>query len=122
MNDDRRAWRLGSETERTTADFLPLVGRLPDFITDSTSQNVSSGSQWIAAGFNGYGMPQCWGAGEAVAKLILGGDQGRQEVFEWLPDLFEVTKERFDFEEGPRSGLKSYAELLGLSFAKDCKL
>lgn len=108
-----------------TADSLPLVGRLPNFITDPTStttQDSRSSSQWIAAGFNGYGMPQCWGAGEAVAELILGGEGARREVFEWLPEIFEVTKERFNFDEGPRSGLKGFAELMDLSLPSNCKL
>lgn len=100
-----------------TVDFSPLVGQLPDFVTGHTRKSKASGEQWIAAGFNGYGMPQCWGAGEAVAKLILGGDEGREEVFEWLPEIFEVTKERFNFDEGAQSGLKSYVELLGLSLS-----
>lgn len=97
-----------------TADLLPLVGQLPDFITGSSSDSQATGHQWIAAGFNGYGMPQCWGAGEAVAKLILGGNESRKEVFEWLPEVFEVTKERFNYEAGPWSGLKGFAEVMDL--------
>lgn len=107
-----------------TADFLPLIGRLPNFVTDPNSSDgtTNTSRQWIAAGFNGYGMPQCWGAGEAVAKLILGEDEARQEVFEWLPEVFEVTKERFDFQNGPQSSLRSFMELMNLSPASECKL
>ena len=102
-----------------TADGLPLVGQVPGFITkpDCSKAAPVAGNQWIAAGFNGYGMPQCWGAGEAVAKLILGGEQARSEVFERLPEAFEVTEERFNWKDGPKTGLNSFLEMMGLNAA-----
>lgn len=76
-----------------TADGLPLVGRLPQSISHRGEEDV--GGEWIAAGFNGHGMPQCWSSGEAVAKMILGVD-----VSDFLPDVFLATKERL--EDGQR--------------------
>lgn len=100
-----------------TADGLPLVGQLPGFITHPDCSDTArvAGNQWIAAGFNGYGMPQCWGAGEAVAKLLLGGPKARSEVFEWLPEAFAVTEERFDWKNGSQAGLNSFLEMMGLN-------
>lgn len=67
-----------------TGDRLPLVGKLP-----AEATNRDGGDEWIAAGFNGYGMPLCWSSGEAVAKMILG-----QEVDDFLPESFVITEER----------------------------
>ncbi|KAH0592628.1 hypothetical protein MHUMG1_09619 [Metarhizium humberi] len=73
-----------------TADGLPLVGRLPQSILNRGEE----GGEWIAAGFNGHGMPQCWSSGEAVAKMLLGMD-----VTDFLPDVFLPTKERLEDEQ-----------------------
>lgn len=70
-----------------TGDRLPFVGRLPVSITGRGEE----GGEWIAAGFNGYGMPQCWSAGEAVAKMLLG-----QDVSDFLPESFLATEERLN--------------------------
>lgn len=67
-----------------TSDGLPLVGNVPGSITGRAGDG-----EWIAAGFCGYGMPQCWSAGEAVAKMIFGED-----VSEWLPEVYRITDER----------------------------
>lgn len=72
-----------------TADRLPLVGSLPRSVTNRGTQ----GGEWIAAGFNGYGMPLCWSSGEAVAKMVLG-----QAVVDFLPDAFVITDERLQSE------------------------
>lgn len=73
-----------------TGDHLPLVGSLPQSVTDRGKE----GGEWIAAGFNGYGMPLCWSSGEAVVKMILG-----QQVGDFLPDSFLVTAERLQSKE-----------------------
>lgn len=73
-----------------TADRLPLVGPLPRSVTGRGAE----GGEWIAAGFNGYGMPLCWSSGEAVAKMLLGEDTP-----DFLPQLFLATKERLEDEQ-----------------------
>ncbi|EXJ86775.1 hypothetical protein A1O3_03729 [Capronia epimyces CBS 606.96] len=70
-----------------TADRLPLVGCLPPCVTDRGQEGGEG--EWIAAGFNGYGMPLCWSAGEAVAKMLLGINPDNL-----LPESFLATKER----------------------------
>ncbi|KAI5360275.1 Putative FAD dependent oxidoreductase, FAD/NAD(P)-binding domain superfamily [Septoria linicola] len=70
-----------------TPDHMPWVGALPSSITGVRPV----GGEYIAAGFNGYGMPLCWGSGEAVAKMILGKEK---EVEEWLPENFVISEER----------------------------
>lgn len=100
-----------------TGDHLPLVGRLPHHVTgrgpsasqsqaDATSAETTNGTpngldvqnergsgkgEFIAAGFNGYGMANCWSAGEAVAKIALGHDE---EADEFLPRSYRCTEER----------------------------
>ena len=71
-----------------TLDHMPLVGQIPSGVT----RRYGSG-EYLAAGYNGMGMPLCWGCGEAVAKMMLGRDD---EVQEWLPSSFLVTQDRLD--------------------------
>lgn len=70
-----------------TADRLPIIGSLPQKYT----KRGEEGGEWIAAGFNGYGMPLCWSSGEAVAKMLLGID-----VTDFLPEAFVASCERLD--------------------------
>lgn len=73
-----------------TGDRLPLVGPLPQSATQRGRNG--DGGEWIAAGFNGYGMSLCWACGEAVAKMVLGMDDGS----ELLPAAFLATRERIE--------------------------
>ncbi|KAK6811517.1 hypothetical protein RU639_012670 [Aspergillus parasiticus] len=68
-----------------TADQQPIVGAVPVAI----SGRDVAGGEWIAAGFNGYGMGQCWSSGEAIARMALG-----ERKPEWLPDVFLSTEKR----------------------------
>lgn len=68
-----------------TPDRVPLVGRL---VNGDPGAGKGTG-QWVAAGFNGYGMPQCWSSGEAIAKMALGDD-----IPSWLPKVCLSTEER----------------------------
>lgn len=86
-----------------TADHLPLIGQLPNSITDRGQAGDGSG-EFIAAGFNGYGMPLCWSSGEAVAKMILDID-----VSDFLPEVFLVDEERL--QDPQRMSTKSALEL-----------
>lgn len=84
-----------------TADRLPIIGSLPLEYT----KRGEEGGEWIAAGFNGYGMPLCWSSGEAVAKMLLGID-----VSDFLPEVFVSSKERLGDSE--RMGSSAALELL----------
>jgi glycine/D-amino acid oxidase-like deaminating enzyme len=68
-----------------TADNLPLVGQLPQSVT-----RRAGNGEWIAAGFNGYGMVNCWLSGKALAHKILGKD------VDWFPEQYEITQERLE--------------------------
>jgi glycine/D-amino acid oxidase-like deaminating enzyme len=89
-----KGWNPGSESEAIkvwsgilgfTTDRLPLVGSLPHSIT----KRGPEGGEYIAAGFNGYGMPLCWSSGEAIARMMLGTD-----VSDFLPDSFLASETR----------------------------
>ena len=69
-----------------TADGLPLVGRLP-----SSATGREEGNEWIAAGFNGYGMVNCWLSGKALALKILG-----QDTRSWFPEVYEISHKRLE--------------------------
>lgn len=74
----------------STPDHLPLVGKLPASVT---GRGGSDGGEWIAAGYNGYGMVQCWSCGEAIARMALG-----EAMPDWLPDVYVVTEQRLKDE------------------------
>lgn len=78
-----------------TADGVPLVGHLPKIATGR-----NEGGEWIAAGFNGYGMANCWLSGEAVAGMMRGED-----VSEWLPECYLPTPERLGLLDAPKAAL-----------------
>jgi glycine/D-amino acid oxidase-like deaminating enzyme len=82
-----------------TLDHMPLVGRLPGSVSGRDGDG-----EWIAAGYNGMGMPLCWGCGEAVAKMIL---KQEEDVQQWLPSSFLITQERLD---NPDSSLETGIE------------
>lgn len=68
-----------------TPDGFPLVGMLPQSITG----RAPGEGEWIAAGFNGNGMPQCWSSGEAIARMALG-----EPTPDWLPEMYLPTDDR----------------------------
>lgn len=74
-----------------TGDRMPLVGPLSTSATQRGYGSGGGGGEWIAAGFNGYGMSLCWACGEAVAKMVLGLD-----VSDFLPAALRVTRERLE--------------------------
>ena len=84
-----------------TADQLPIVGQVP---TGVSERNIDNG-EWIAAGFNGYGMCQAWLSGQAIALMALGEPKP-----EWLPDVYLSTENRLTNEAtmGAEAALGSF--------------
>ncbi|KAI8288561.1 hypothetical protein K4K60_010792 [Colletotrichum sp. SAR11_57] len=80
-----------------TADGLPIVGQIPQPLLETPGDD----EQWMACGFNGYGMDKCWLTGEALVKMMFGED-----VSDWFPQAYMVTEERL------RKGLTSDKTLL----------
>ncbi|KJK64324.1 FAD dependent oxidoreductase [Aspergillus parasiticus SU-1] len=93
--------RIWSGILSMTADQVPIVGSVPT----SISGRKIEGGEWIAAGFNGYGMSQCWLCGEAIARMALGEPKP-----EWLPDVYLSTEKRLGDEAsmGPEAALASF--------------
>ncbi|EKD16287.1 uncharacterized protein L3040_009481 [Drepanopeziza brunnea f. sp. 'multigermtubi'] len=69
-----------------TGDGLPLVGNLEEGLTGR-----KGGGEWIAAGFNGYGMVNCWMSGIAVANMVLGRGGDNKG---WFPEAYLACEER----------------------------
>lgn len=63
-----------------------MVGNLPTSITGR-----SSGQEWIAAAFNGYGMDKTWLSGEAMVAMMAGRDE---DVREWFPSAYVLSEQR----------------------------
>ncbi|KAM0327048.1 hypothetical protein ACHAQA_006171 [Verticillium albo-atrum] len=96
-----------------TADGLPIVGRVPESIAGSGAGD----GQWIAAGFNGYGMDKCWLTGEALARMVLGED-----VNEWFPKAFLVTEDRLRAGLTPEKTVLKFAKIALPGGAKATRL
>jgi glycine/D-amino acid oxidase-like deaminating enzyme len=96
-----------------TADGFPIVGKIPESLTGT----IGDDGQWIAAGFNGYGMDKCWLTGEALVKMILGED-----VSEWFPRAFLVTEERLQTKLTADQTLLKFAKIALPGGAKEGKL
>lgn len=89
--EDERVKSLWSGIMGFTADGVPLVGRVPE----SVSSRLHSNGEWIAAGFNGYGMVNAWLCGEVVVDMMMSAHgEVTKAVAEWFPEAYLVTEER----------------------------
>lgn len=78
-----------------TADGYPLVGKMPEELSTKKLVESTTGHEWIAAGFSGYGMVNCWQSGRAVADMI--SKQSEVTSSYNFPDqLFECSKKRLE--------------------------
>lgn len=93
--------RVWSGILSMTADQVPIVGNVPTSLSD---RNIEGG-EWVAAGFNGYGMGQCWLSGQAIARMALG-----EAKPEWLPDVYLSTEKRLADQAtmGSEAALRSF--------------
>ncbi|KAH8168985.1 FAD dependent oxidoreductase domain-containing protein [Sarocladium implicatum] len=66
-----------------TGDRLPFIGKLP-----GTATGRRGSGEWIAGGWNSYGMTNGLRSGSALAKLVLG------EEVPYLPESYYITPER----------------------------
>lgn len=92
-----------------TADGLPIVGNLPSSITGR-----SSGQEWIAAAFNGYGMDKTWLSGEALVAMMAGRD-----VSKWFPSSFVVSEERLATRMGVEGVTDGYCNTAESTLKRD---
>lgn len=77
-----------------TGDGLPLVDRVPKVMSGREECDPEQGGEWIAAGFNGFGMVNCWLSGKGLAHLITGR---AEEARPWFPiDEFACRKDRLE--------------------------
>ncbi|KAI1609186.1 hypothetical protein EDD36DRAFT_482381 [Exophiala viscosa] len=77
-----------------TGDGLPMVDRVRSHVSGREECEPNVGGEWIAAGWDGYGMVHCWLAGKALAAMVTGHED---EVRDWFPkDEFACSKERLD--------------------------
>jgi glycine/D-amino acid oxidase-like deaminating enzyme len=91
-----------------TGDGLPFVGQVGHDISGREDCDTAAGGEWIAAGWDGYGMVQCWLAGRALAKMIVSGTDNAPE---WFPAAeFACTKARLD-KMTPEGGLRRLLEI-----------
>ncbi|KAF4457091.1 fad dependent oxidoreductase superfamily protein [Fusarium austroafricanum] len=96
-----------------TADGLPIVGRVPASITGNSKDQ----EQWIAAGFNGYGMDKCWLTGKALVEMMFSED-----VSDWFPQCFVVTEDRLQSQLTSEATVMKFARLAEPEDARISKL
>lgn len=88
-----------------TGDGLPLVDRVRRHMSGRDECDAGMGGEWIAAGWDGYGMVHCWLAGKALAAMVTGHDA---DIREWFPkDEFACTPERLG-KMSPEAALKRF--------------
>lgn len=96
-----------------TADGLPVVGKIPA----SLSGNAADAGQWIAAGFNGYGMDKCWLTGKALVEMMFNVD-----VSDWFPQAFIVTEDRLQAELTADKTLNTFAQMITPKYTLQARL
>jgi glycine/D-amino acid oxidase-like deaminating enzyme len=105
-----------------TGDQLPLVGRLPTSATHRLGQG-----EWIAAGWNTYGMTNGFLCGDALGKMILGEDVSSWFPGSYLPSEERLSGKKFRLEAVlkdffTRIGAHGFAQTLGKEEARESKL
>ncbi|KAI6081274.1 FAD dependent oxidoreductase-domain-containing protein [Hypoxylon rubiginosum] len=104
VGDDAAVQRVWSGIMCYTGDQLPLVGRLPASATGRQGKG-----EWIAGGWNTYGMTNGLLCGDALSKLILGED-----INEWFPECYSVTDERLKGKKFTEDAVvRDYFERIG---------
>jgi glycine/D-amino acid oxidase-like deaminating enzyme len=83
-----------------TPDGFPFVGKA----LQGVSGRMGNG-EWIAAGYNGYGMSQSWSCGEAIARMALG-----EPLPPWFPSVCLMNEERLGDED--RMGSEAFLSRL----------
>lgn len=78
-----------------TPHGFPVVGKIPRGLRSIEVVEGASGYEWIAAGFNGYGMVHCWQSGKAVAEMVLCQRQPLMND-DFPADLFECSSKRLE--------------------------
>lgn len=78
--------RIWTGVMSRTGDTLPFVGRLPSSATGRPGRN-----EWIAAGWNSYGMTNGLTSGRAVALMML-----KKDPPSWFPGAYLPTEERLN--------------------------
>lgn len=98
-----------------TGDGFPLVDRVQSFISGREEPESDIGGEWIAAGWDGYGMVHCWLAGKALAHMVSGREA---DILDWFPrDEFRCSQQRLE-QMSPESALNRFLGFLGEPPAK----
>ncbi|KAJ9603677.1 hypothetical protein H2200_011863 [Cladophialophora chaetospira] len=93
-----------------TGDGFPLVDRVHSFLSGREEPDPEAGGEWIAAGWDGYGMVHCWLAGKALAHIVLGRED---EILDWFPrEEFSCTQQRLE-KMSPEGALNGFLGFLG---------
>ncbi|GJC81208.1 putative oxidoreductase OrdL [Colletotrichum liriopes] len=66
-------------------DGFPFVGRVP-----------GEEGLWVSASFQGHGMVLCWMCAKALATMLEGTEEEKQQLGGWFPDAFRVTSARLE--------------------------
>lgn len=78
-----------------TPDGFPLVGRIPPELSPTKVVEGAVGQEWIAAGFNGYGMVHCWQSGRAIADMVTGKPKDTIDAY-FPSEQFACSRERLE--------------------------
>ncbi|KAL3487243.1 FAD dependent oxidoreductase [Aspergillus germanicus] len=96
-----------------SSDGLPLVGRLPASVTGRPEAD----GEWAAVAFNGYGMANCWLAGEALGMMVLGKD-----ISGLLPEPYVINPGRLEQSLSVQRSVDGLVHLEGDALGQESKL
>lgn len=78
-----------------STDENPLIGAISSVervVVDRTRTGAIMSGEYILAGYTGYGMPICFGAGKAVAEMVIGLQDPFKFIEAYSPQRYEVFR------------------------------
>ncbi|KAK3897150.1 FAD dependent oxidoreductase [Staphylotrichum tortipilum] len=84
-------WGEDDPAGRVKCEWTGIMGFSPDgfpFVGEVPGEE----GLWVSASFQGHGMVLCWESARALVEMMEGRDN--EELKEWFPEVFRITRER----------------------------
>ncbi|KAK2030407.1 FAD dependent oxidoreductase [Colletotrichum zoysiae] len=86
-------WGEDDPDGRVRAEWTGIMGFSPDGFP-FVGQVPGEEGLWVSAGFQGHGMVLCWMCARALATMLDGTEEDKQQLSSWFPGAFRVTSAR----------------------------
>ncbi|GKT49629.1 glycine oxidase [Colletotrichum spaethianum] len=88
-------WGKDDPEGRVRAEWTGIMGFSPDGFP-FVGQMPGEEGLWVSASFQGHGMVLCWMCAKALAVMLEGTEEEKQQLDSWFPDAFRVTSARLE--------------------------